>query len=427
MDIKNKLNELNTLLVNAADKSKSVHSKLTSIIELSKNTILSATDKNKELMETQEDLKLELQALRDGHVQFNTQRETEVQQLLKENVELKQALQHTQTQLSRHKNNILQLIRQEEKEQLDNEEEEESYYKEIRGILSTFRIMESKYQQLIMKSENDERKFQSEMLASESKYTELMKEKDELLANHDDEEKLMLIESHYKNLLETETKQKESLLNQVEQYAADKETKTELQTKLTTVEAALKDKQLSSDKSEKDILELKENIKLVQDENNKLKQDMMDMETVSKEAARTVIDENEKLEKRIHEIEESSNTKHTLLNEEIQSLTKESKRINTENDQLKNDLKVLSDVKQENLSLTQHIKTLQSQIRELSLNSLKRQPSTNSTIERREQDQQEELMHMHTKAQLGLIEYLEGEDNVVLAMARLKKGLEERI
>ncbi|KAI9249656.1 hypothetical protein BY458DRAFT_559906 [Sporodiniella umbellata] len=53
------------------------------------------------------------------------------------------------------------------------------------------------------------------------------------------------------------------------------------------------------------------------------------------------------------------------------------------------------------------------------LQSLHR-PNTSRT----KSTQQEELMKMHTKAQLGLIEYLEGEDDVLQAMTRFKKQLE---
>jgi septal ring factor EnvC (AmiA/AmiB activator) len=48
----------------------------------------------------------------------------------------------------------------------------------------------------------------------------------------------------------------------------------------------------------------------------------------------------------------------------------------------------------------------------------------NDTATAAEEVEQDELMRMHTRAQLGLIEYLEGEENVPLAMAKFKKQLE---
>lgn len=50
--------------------------------------------------------------------------------------------------------------------------------------------------------------------------------------------------------------------------------------------------------------------------------------------------------------------------------------------------------------------------------------SPGKLLTRTKSTQQEELMRMHTKAQLGLIEYLEGEDDVIQAMTRFKRQLE---
>ncbi|CAO3698813.1 unnamed protein product [Rhizopus stolonifer] len=64
------------------------------------------------------------------------------------------------------------------------------------------------------------------------------------------------------------------------------------------------------------------------------------------------------------------------------------------------------------------------EIRELKdiIRSFEQKPG--KLLTRTKSTQQEELMRMHTKAQLGLIEYLEGEDDVIQAMTRFKRQLE---
>lgn len=64
-------------------------------------------------------------------------------------------------------------------------------------------------------------------------------------------------------------------------------------------------------------------------------------------------------------------------------------------------------IQQENTKLIELVQSLEAKVTELS-----------------SKDEQDELMRMHTRAQLGLIEYLEGEENVPLAMAKFKKQLE---
>ncbi|KAI8876137.1 hypothetical protein K501DRAFT_279692 [Backusella circina FSU 941] len=50
-----------------------------------------------------------------------------------------------------------------------------------------------------------------------------------------------------------------------------------------------------------------------------------------------------------------------------------------------------------------------------------------NVLEEKKGQQQEELMRIHTRAQLGLIEYLEGENNMSLAISRFRKQLENEM
>lgn len=160
-----------------------------------------------------------------------------------------------------------------------------------------------------------------------------------------------------------------------------------------------------------------------------LKDQLAEMEQVSREAAKSVIDENERLENRLRQIEESSQLaihENAALNEEIELLNKNtSKRtLVSENQQLKNELKVMNNIRQENSSLNELVECLQAKVKKLSMEDGVVANSSSESGNGNSNNQQDELMLMHTRAQLGLIEYLEGEDDVSLAMSKFKKQLE---
>lgn len=73
-------------------------------------------------------------------------------------------------------------------------------------------------------------------------------------------------------------------------------------------------------------------------------------------------------------------------------------------------------LKKENEKLTMTIQSLQQEL----TNTLK----PGKGLMRTKSGLQDDLIKMHTKAQLGLIEYLEGEDDVIQAMSRFKRQLE---
>lgn len=158
-----------------------------------------------------------------------------------------------------------------------------------------------------------------------------------------------------------------------------------------------------------------------------LRDQLAEMEQVSREAAKSVIDENERLENRLRQMEESSQLaihENVALNEEVELLSKSTSRrtIVSENQQLKNELKVMNNIRQENLNLNELVECLQAKVKELSMED--GIVANSSSGSGNNNNQQDELMLMHTRAQLGLIEYLEGEDDVSLAMSKFKKQLE---
>ncbi|CEP14191.1 hypothetical protein [Parasitella parasitica] len=158
-----------------------------------------------------------------------------------------------------------------------------------------------------------------------------------------------------------------------------------------------------------------------------LRNQLAEMEQVSREAAKSVMDENDRLENRLHQMEASSQLtvhENIALNEQVELLSKNTSRrsIAAENQQLKNELKMMNNIRQENISLSELVECLQAKVKEVSMNG--RYTIAGASSSKDNNSQQEELMLMHTRAQLGLIEYLEGEDNVLLAMSKFKKQLE---
>ncbi|CAO3630412.1 unnamed protein product [Mucor hiemalis] len=444
VEIKDKLAIINHTLTTATDKSHQLHTKLVSIIDISKQIVLATTEKNKELMETQERLNLELQQLQEGHTLALNNNNTLYKSLCDENDALKEKYQHTQHELNEHvqtRKDIFNLIKMEKEEEM-NDTLLVNKLKTLTALLTTHKALQeelkskesalddiqSKYQQLIMKSENDEiseRRNEAEVVAA-NKIKELEEQlHQEIDARLSLEEKIKLEESSTSQTraellsqidnLKSETAQqlqvREAEMTDLrDTLESTKSENTQFLAKIKELEANEEQLQTANDNAQ----QLKEKINAFKIENAKLKEELSDMETMSKDAARTVIDENEKLEQRI---QDSDNQIITLSNQ-VQSLTEDKAEIADGNQELKCKLESLE---HENAHLSKLVESLKSQVERF---ELKRQPSKNN--KKREQDQQEELMRMHTKAQLSLIEYLEGEDNIMAAMATLKKGLEER-
>jgi chromosome segregation ATPase len=204
-------------------------------------------------------------------------------------------------------------------------------------------------------------------------------------------------------------------------------------------ELSLKEANIESDKLTSELKLFQTRLLEAESEINRLKEELVCMEETSKKAAQAVIDENERLEDQVHQIEENAHvvsSENKTLKEEIDLLSKNTARrtLVNENQKMKNELVTVSHLQQENASLQELVECLQGKIKELSVEdpiqqgvhvaspSFKNGHGDNSKTGTNQQ--QEELVLMHTRAQLGLIEFLEGESNIPQAMARFKKQLE---
>ncbi|EPB81526.1 hypothetical protein HMPREF1544_11764 [Mucor circinelloides 1006PhL] len=166
----------------------------------------------------------------------------------------------------------------------------------------------------------------------------------------------------------------------------------------------------------------------VQQECQQLKDQLEAIEQASKKAAESVLDENERLENHLRELEERSQSaalENAALKEEVELLGKSTskKSIVTENQQLKAELKAMRNFRQENENLTEMVECLQAKVKELSIED----SMYNKIDSKEDSNQAEQLMLTHTTAQLGLIEYLEGENDVSLAISKFKKQLEAQM
>lgn len=408
---------------------------------MSKQIVLATTEKNKELLETQERLNLELQQLQEGHTLALNENNELYQSLFEENEALKEKYQHTQHELNEHvqtKTDIFNLIKEGDDEEM-NDAFIVDKVRTLTALLATHKVLqeelktkesalgeiESKYHQLIMKSENDEiseRRNEAEVAAA-NKIKDLEEQlHQEIAARLSLEEKMKLEESSTSHTraellsqldtLKSDTSEqlqtKEVEVNELrDTLESTKSENTQFIAKIKELEATEEQLQIANDNTH----QLKEKINAFKIENAKLKEELSDMEIMSKDAARTVIDENERLEQRIQDSDNQINT----LSEQVRSLTEDKAEIADRNQQLECKLENLE---HENAHLSELVESLRGQVEKL---NLKKQPSVNN--KKREQDQQEELMRMHTKAQLTLIEYLEGEDDIMAAMATLKEGL----
>lgn len=120
--------------------------------------------------------------------------------------------------------------------------------------------------------------------------------------------------------------------------------------------------------------------------------------------------ENQMLKERIAEMEQATmREKHILEPEEKKLLNKEKEYKRVDMDRLQ----------EENESLQETVVCLQAKLKEL--------VSAEEEDVKQSKMRQEELMQMHTRAQLSLIEYLEGEPDVLSAMIKFKKQLEAEL
>lgn len=165
-----------------------------------------------------------------------------------------------------------------------------------------------------------------------------------------------------------------------------------------------------------------------QQECQQLKDQLQAIEQASKRAAESVLDENERLENRLRELEETTQLatrENIALKEEVEMLGKgtSKKAIVTENQQLKTELKSMRNFRQENENLTEMVECLQAKVKELSI-----EDQISTRMDNKEgNNTAEHQMFVHARAQLGLIEYLEGENDVSLAISKFKKQLEAQM
>lgn len=451
-EIKTRLKGVNDLLGKALTNSGHLQSKIATIVESSKSTIMAINEENKVLKKTEEQLKLEIQQLQDSHkadaaknqdiyeglVQeiqmlrehFDTlsieheQLQKEYQTRVIEHDGLKEIHQDTQlqlNQLSASRNSVVQLFKEGEEDELGDDQLQEKIKTIMAAIASSQVLIKEKQVEIGALKEE----IQQLTLKTEG-HAKLLEEKD----SQDTEEKSNL-ESRSRDLAE----ERDRLMTQI--HILETST-TEDVTRIAQENMQLKEKyekdsgdwkiSLESTKQENNELHTKfkeaqdqlaslaaaaEPSKALVEENEKLKQQMMDMERASKEAAQQVMNENEQLEQRLQEMHDTTST-----------LEISRRPLVTENEALKEQLATMQ---QENKHLSDLVDNLQHQITELSKE--KQQPVLKKTLSvvKRKEEQQEELMRMHTKAQLGLIEYLEGEKDVVQAMATLKRQLEDRM
>ncbi|KAI8354057.1 hypothetical protein BD560DRAFT_492425 [Blakeslea trispora] len=220
----------------------------------------------------------------------------------------------------------------------------------------------------------------------------------------------------YMKQSEMDIQQKQEQLARMEQEHAD--------VKLKLASCTTQNKELEEEKEEllaqiEKAKELENKVETLEAENKQLKDDLVVIENVSREAAQSVMDENERLEHQLQQLE----LLYSGNDEEVEHLCDNtSKRVLVaDNRQLKSKLKVLEQAQAENTSLTELVGCLQSRIKEL---EHKHTISNHLLPKSIPEAEQEELMRMHTRAQLGLIEFLEGEDNITAAMTKFKRQLE---
>lgn len=321
--IKRRLDVMNQLLTNALDSSSRLDTKLKSVIETSKQTMIAVKDENVSLKSNLDDLREEYQ----GQIVTINDLQTKLDEY-----------NDTQQQLSLLFDNEPGNLQDKIKRMLacNGKQTEE------------IKLLKDQVDALQMKAENGAMiigQFTNQKLELESCTTQikdLQAENTRLLAEKDRSSELAIL----KEALESTKEENLELQSNVQ----------ETQTQLLT---------LKNSETASNVLEA---------ENRRLRQELTDMEAVSREATKAVIDENEKLESRVREMDI---------------------------------------VQQENSRLREMVENLKVKQNELS----KEQTSVKTS-------EQDELMRMHTRAQLGLIEYLEGEENVPLAMGKFKKQLE---
>ncbi|KAL9545645.1 hypothetical protein MBANPS3_007048 [Mucor bainieri] len=207
----------------------------------------------------------------------------------------------------------------------------------------------------------------------------------------------------------------------------------ELQSSKETSDKVLKERiQTINEQSSQSLIEAQQQhetkLSEAQQECRQLKDQLEAIEQASKKAAESVLDENERLETRLRELEEMSQLatrENIALKEEVELLGKgtSKKAIVTENQQLKAELKSMRNFRQENENLAEMVECLQAKVKELSI-----EDQISARMDNKEGNHTaEHQMFIHARAQLGLIEYLEGENDVSLAISKFKKQLEAQM
>lgn len=385
IETKQKLGNVNTLLVDAVDSSSQLQTKLTTVIASSKQTIISMTEENKEL---KKDHTAALAGLTEQHVE-NEELKKKQQDVLIENTTLKEQCKSILDQklsLAEEKAELQEQLDIVTGDQCKLKEQVNELFREKSELLAQLELMEkakneaqTEFEEICQSLKNDmngqEIKIEKLMESDKEMSRQLMDKEEELNRLKKDLEKYQQLIMKLENderLLQSEIKASGELANQrQEQHNA---VLAQEKLKLEDCTTQIRDLMRNKDKSNGDInkiaqenTQLKDLLEILKEENIGLKEqteqsqkDILDLTTASTKATTAALDTNDKLE--------------DVTRKQIQALEQENNRL---------------------LKLVDH-----------------------------EMDQ-DSIMQTHKKAQLVLIEYLEGQDDVIQAMAKFKKQLEE--
>ncbi|CEI85831.1 hypothetical protein RMCBS344292_00281 [Rhizopus microsporus] len=381
-DMKQRLNNVNERLNDALEKTECFETKFKSLSESTKQIVSGSarlTSENKELrkqLKTYEDTIdkiLENHTLEGDRLQ---QLESLCTQHQKHIDSLEQRVTELQSQYESYMETTESSLREELKqiEQTKQEEMEQLrvlHQSEVNQLSQSFK---EKYAQL-----EEERDAHIVELKSKMQTIYERQENDNIRQHREEAVRLQL-------QIDKLMQENASLKGQIDTLNEHVIKTTQLEKEIASVTALNLQLTKQRDLDHRGQEELHSQISILQDENRQLKEQLTDTENMSRKTATQIMDGNEQLEKQLHE-----RTQEMIA--------------------------VERKLKEENQKLQAAIESLQ---QELSNQKLKPEGAFVRTKSR----QQDELMRMHTKAQLSLIEYLEGEDDVVQALSRFKKQLE---
>ncbi|KAI8966988.1 hypothetical protein BDF20DRAFT_902773 [Mycotypha africana] len=444
LQMKEKLQTINSTLMLALEKGNQLESRTKTVIENSKKLISALSDHNKSLVASQENMSLELERIKKENeaaiAELQGKHETTLTELLEKNeTEKRNIHQNLQSQLE-----------SEGSAYQDLKTEQERLLAEILALKTSEESLKTELQQVKEAHKDALRNVQIEHEASLS---ELHNQHNQLSATHEQlKDQYNQHLSALEDLKEKYTQQSTSLAELSNQYRDQIATYQTLQTE--------------HDKHIHDFDQLKAQYDVMMKENNNLSLQLERQTDIHRNLARILqqnlgndkeninseVDLQNKLEEIIRKLNsaQATNTQLEIKLQSVQNSHAEELQIlqtkhenerkqqieefENEKQTIAEDLKireekVLNNIRQENKNLSELVECLQAKIKELSVsnrNSVISMTRNNSTrkLNRKEQDRQEELMEMHTRAQFSLIEYLEGEDDVISAMSKFKKQLE---